>query len=181
MGFLSEVGIWKTIGIAFLSMVPGFEGRYALSAGIASGMPVPFTFILAFVFSTIPLIFVFLLLKPVLQWLYTLPAQPEGAFWQKTPLRRKIYEKTVSFLHKFAHWVHNRSLKKAKGLDAKGLFGLFVFIAVPLPGTGVWTGSAIAVLLEMNPKHAIPTVILGNLAACTIMLLATLGVITLFG
>ena len=178
---LAEIGFWKVASIALLSMVPAFEGRYALSAGIALGMPKAFTFILAFVCSTIPLIAVFLLLRPILDWLYALPDKAvKGSFWHRTKRRRRLYRKTVRILHRFAQWVHDRSMKHAKGMDKKGLAGLFTFVAVPLPGTGVWTGSAIAVLLEMKPRHAIPVIIVGNLCACTIMFLATTGVISLF-
>ena len=157
--FVFSEHIGKVVTTALLSMVPTFEGRYAISVGLAIGMPLVFTFLLAFVFSTIPMPFIFWFLKPILKWLYTLPIKP---------------------LQKFAAWVENRSRKKAESVDTKGLLGLFLFVAVPLPGTGVWTGSAIATLLNMNKRHAMLAIVLGNAAACLIMTLLTTGVLSFF-
>ena len=143
---------------AFLSMVPMFEGRYALSVGMGMGMPPVFSYFLALIFSTLPMPFIMLLLKPILRWLYTLPVKP---------------------LRKFAAWVEKRSLKKAETVDAKGLLALFLFVAIPLPGTGVWTGTAISTLLDMKRGHSALVIFLGNVTACLIMALATYGVISL--
>ena len=65
-------------------------------------------------------------------------------------------------------------------MDAGGLLGLFVFVALPIPGTGVWTGSAIATLLNMKKSHAMVAVVLGNMVACLIMTLLTTGVLHFF-
>ena len=140
-------------------MVPAFEGRYAISVGLAIGMPVVFTYLLAFVFSTLPMPFIMWLLRPILKWLYSLPIRP---------------------LQRFAAWVENRSMRKSKEVDTKGLLGLFLFVAIPLPGTGVWTGTAIATLLEMNRKQAGIVIVLGNMVACLIMTLLTTGVLSFF-
>ena len=157
--FVFSEHIGQIITTALLSMVPTFEGRYAVSVGMAIGMPVVFTYFLALVFSTLPMPFIFLLLKPVLSWIYTLP---------------------IGFLKKFAAWVEARSLRKSKSVDAGGLFALFLFVAIPLPGTGVWTGSAIATLLSMKKSHAMLSILLGNVVACLIMTLLTGGVLSFF-
>ena len=144
--FVASEHMGKLISTALLSMVPLFEGRYAVSTSILMGVPAGFAFLLALVFSTIPMPLILLLLRPVLDWFYTLPIPP---------------------VRKFAAWVENRSRRKqekmqqekGKGIRAKlrgkvsdgflDLLGLYIFVAVPLPGTGVWTGSAIATLFEM--------------------------------
>ena len=80
-------------------------------------------------------------------------------------------------MRKFAAWVDARAERKSKEADKKGMLGLFLFVAVPLPGTGVWTGCAIASLLKMNKKQAALAIFLGNVAAClTMTVLAYLGV-----
>ena len=99
--------------------------------------------------------FIFWLLKPLLKWLYSLPIAP---------------------VQKFAAWVERRAERKSKGMDTGSMLALFAFVAVPLPGTGVWTGSIIATLLGMNRKRAAITIILGNLVACLAMLLLNRGV-----
>ncbi|MEG2388917.1 MAG: small multi-drug export protein, partial [Clostridia bacterium] len=116
--FIWSEHLGKIATTALLSMVPTFEGRYAISVGMSIGMPMVFTFLLALVFSTLPMPFIFWFLKPILKWLYALPIKP---------------------LQKFAAWVERRSLKKGSQMDTTGLLSLFVFVAVPLPGTGVWT------------------------------------------
>ena len=90
---------------AFLSMVPTFEGRYAVVTGIAMGMPVLFAYVLAVVCSTIPVPFVLLLMRPILDWFYTLPIKP---------------------VQKFAAWLENRTMKKRENMNAdkkKGVMG----------------------------------------------------------
>lgn len=156
--FIWSENVGKIVTTALLSMVPTFEGRYALVAGAAMGMPPVFTFLLALVFSTLPMPFIFWFLKPILRWFYSLP---------------------IGFIRKFAAWVENRSLKKAKQVDGKGLLGLFLFVAVPLPGTGVWTGTGIATLLNMNRRHASLAILAGNIVACLLMSVLGIGVSSL--
>lgn len=158
--FIWSEHIWEVITTALLSMVPMFEGRYAISTGMAMGMPWMFTFILAFIFSTIPMPLIMWLLKPILKWLYTIQWKP---------------------IQRFAAWVDRRTARKAEKMESGALFALFVFVAVPLPGTGVWTGSAIATVLNMKKGPAMIAVVLGNLVACSIMLMLTMGVFSIFG
>lgn len=154
--FVWQEHMGKVVSTALLSMVPTFEGRYALVTAQAMGMPALPSFLIALLFSTLPMPFLLLLLRPVLDWMYTWP---------------------IGFVRKFAAWVDARAERKSKEMDKKGLLGLFLFVAVPLPGTGVWTGSAIATLLKMNKKQAALAIFLGNVAACLIMtVLAYLGV-----
>lgn len=145
--------------VALLSMVPTFEGRYAITVGVAEGFPTLFVYLLAVICSTLPMPFIFWLLKPILKWMYSLPIKP---------------------LKQFAAWVEKRSLKKGEKMDTKGILGLFLFVALPVPGTGVWTGSAIATLLNMKRSHAMTAIALGNMVACLIMMLVTKGVIHIF-
>ena len=164
--------------IAFLSMVPTFEGRYAVVAAIGTGMPVLFAYLLAFVCSSIPVPFILLLLRPILDWFYTLPIKP---------------------VRKFAAWLENRAEKKRGGMASNkksGLMGklsghfsaetleliaLYIFVALPLPGTGGWTGSLIATLFNMPKLKSFVIIVLGNATACLITTLATTGVLSFFG
>ncbi|MBE5809050.1 MAG: hypothetical protein E7317_12010 [Clostridiales bacterium] len=162
----------KVLITAALSMVPTYEGRYAVASGIAMGMPSLFTYALAFVCSSIPIPIILLLLRPVLDWFYTLPIKPVRAF---------------------AAWLERRSARKREKMrtPGKGLMGklnarlsqdtfeliaLYVFVALPLPGTGVWTGSAIATLFEMPRLKSGIAILLGNATACLIMMLLSTGV-----
>ena len=171
--FVWREQLGNIIKTALLSMVPTFEGRYAVAVMLGIGMPALFSYVLAVVCSTLPMPFILLLLRPVLDWFYTLPIKP---------------------VRKFAAWLERRSEKKRRKMHAnKGsglrgklqnrvseetieLIGLYIFVALPLPGTGCWTGSAIATLFEMPRGKAAIAILLGNITACGIMTLGSLGV-----
>lgn len=158
-------------------MVPTYEGRYAVPVMLGLGMPPMFAYLLAAVCSTIPMPFILLLLRPVLDWFYTLPIKP---------------------VRRFAAWLERRSARKREKMHAKKgsgirgwlqgrvsqetmeLIGLYIFVALPLPGTGCWTGSAIATLFEMPRLKSAIVILLGNFTACAITLFATMGVTSIF-
>ena len=171
--FVWREQLGKIFVSALLSMVPTFEGRYAVPVMLGYGIPPFFAFVLAVVCSTLPMPFILLLLRPVLDWFYTLPIKP---------------------VRNFAAWLERRSERKRqkmhenKGGGLRGrlrgrvsdetieLIGLYIFVALPLPGTGCWTGSAIATLFEMPRGKAAIAILLGNITACGIMTLGSLGV-----
>ena len=155
-GFIWHERIREILWIAFLSMVPTFEGRYALIVGQSWGMSPVFAYLLALTASTIPMFFIFLLVKPVL------------ALMQKTGIR---------FIVRFADWIELRGRRGAEKISKRGLIGLFLFVAMPLPGTGVWTGTLIAVLMGFDRPRAMLSIFLGNVVACLLMALATYGVL----
>lgn len=176
--FVWTENLAHVLWIAFLSMVPTFEGRYAVVAAIGTGIPVVFAYLLAFICSSVPVPFILWLLRPILDWFYTL---------QIKPVRR------------FAAWLERRARKKRGGMvsDKKGgvmgwlsrhlsaenleLAALYIFVAVPLPGTGGWTGSLIATLFDMPRLKSFIAIVLGNATACLITTLATTGVLSFIG
>ena len=173
--FVWNEHLGKLITTALLSMIPTFEGRYAVVTSIAMGVPPVFSYFLAVICSTVPVPFILLLLRPVLDWFYTLPIRP---------------------VRRFAEWLEKRSVRKRERMrsDRKGimgwlanhvssetleLIGLYLFVALPLPGTGAWTGSAVATLFEMPRGKSFLAILLGNFTACLITTLATTGMIHL--
>ena len=173
--FVWNEHLGKLITTALLSMIPTFEGRYAVVTSIAMGVPPVFSYFLAVICSTVPVPFILLLLRPVLDWFYTLPIRP---------------------VRRFAEWLEKRSVRKRERMrsDRKGimgwlanhvssetleLIGLYLFVALPLPGTGAWTGSAVATLFEMPRGNSFLAILLGNFTACLITTLATTGMIHL--
>ena len=158
----------EIITAALLSMVPTFEGRYAVTVALGMGMPPVFSYLLALVCSSIPVPFILLLLRPVLDWFYTLPIKPVRKFaaW----LERHAAKKRAKMNAK-----NQRGLRARLSADAAELFALYVFVALPLPGTGVWTGSAIATLFNMPRGKSAAAILLGNVTACLITTLMTVG------
>ncbi|MBQ7595940.1 MAG: small multi-drug export protein, partial [Clostridia bacterium] len=80
-------------------------------------------------------------------------------------------------LKKFVDKLENRATEKSSIIEKYGKFGLFLFVAIPLPGTGAWTGSLAAVLMRMKFKDAILPIFLGVLTAGLIMSLISFGII----
>lgn len=173
--FVWSEHLGELITTALLSMVPTFEGRYAVVTSIAMGVPPVFAYFLAVVCSTLPVPFILLLLRPVLDWFYTLPIKPVRRFAQwlerrSTRKREKMYSDRKGVMGWLANHVSSETLE---------LIGLYAFVALPLPGTGAWTGSAIATLFEMPRGKSFVAILLGNFTACLITTLATTGVVSL--
>ena len=175
--FVVSENLSKVLLTILLSQVPTYEGRYAVPVMLGLGMPPLFAYLLAAVCSSIPMPFILLLLRPVLDWFYTLPIKP---------------------VRKFAAWLEKRSARKREKMHAKKgsgirgwlqdkvsqetieLLGLYIFVALPLPGTGCWTGSAIATLFEMPRLKSAIVILLGNFTACAITLGVSLGAFSIF-
>ena len=175
MEMASQPFVWqehtrKIVLTALLSMVPMFEGRYAVTVMLGLGMPPVFAYLLAVIASYLPVPFILLLLRPVLDWFYTLPIKPVRSFaaW----LERRAARKRAG--------MHDKKNKSRFSAETAELLGLYLFVALPVPGTGVWMGSAIATLFEMPRLKSAIVILLGNLTACLLTTLITTGAIALF-
>jgi len=147
--------------VFILSLVPTFEGRYAVVYGIGRGYPLWET-LLSASFGVL-LLSIFL---PVF-----LPYIDRLMLWlDDTPLRKiaRLYLYYVERVRKKAH----------PYLEKWGFWGLFIFVAIPLPGTGVWTGALAAYLLGIENRRTIPALIFGGILSMAITVGPALG---LFG
>ncbi len=141
----------KYFWVFFISMVPLVELRGAIPVGVASGLPLLGTYLVAIVGNMLPVPVIILFSKQVLLWCCKLPGKV-GRFFQA------IYDKGVKAGDKLQQ-------KAGRGL----YFALFVFVAIPLPGTGAWTGSLAATLLDMDFWPSVFAVMCGVLTAGIIM------------
>lgn len=93
----------------------------------------------------------------------------------------KVFEIMRRFpkLAKIVDWYEHGAMKRGKNIVKYELLGLFFFVAFPLPLTGVWTGSAVAALLKLDFKKALPVVVLGAAVCGLIILLAVNGVLAI--
>ena len=140
-----------------LSMVPVIELRGAIPLGAALGLPIYTNYLVSVVGNFLPVPFILLFIRHVLGWM-----------------------KTTKHFSKIALWLEEKAEKHSdKGLRY-ATFGLFLFVAIPLPGTGAWTGALVAALLRMRMKYAIPSILLGGMAAGVIMARASYGVVGMF-
>lgn len=145
--------LWQYLTIMGLSATPILELKASIPFGIMTfGLPLLTCFIIAILGAIIPAPFVILFTRKVLDYCAGCKFMP---------------------LNKLGHFIHSHTEKKAAKVRAGSLFSLFVFVAIPLPGTGVWTGSLIAGLLDLKLKHALPVIFLGNVVAGILMLFVT--------
>lgn len=151
--------MFKHCIIVFLvSMVPLIELRGAIPYGVAFGLPLWLTYIIAIAGNMLPVPIIYFFARRVLLW-----------------------GRDKAVIGRFFTFCLEKGEKAGRKLQAKAGRGLYwallLFVGIPLPGTGAWTGSLIAALLELKPKSAIPCIFLGVLLAAAIMTALTFGVI----
>ena len=151
MQVLTGMPNWLIVGI--VSMVPLIELRGGLIAAALLGMPLWEGILFCLIGNIIPVPFILLFITPIFRWLKT------------TKLFRPLVEK-----------IEARSMGKSDKIKKAEFWGLVLFVGIPLPGTGAWTGSLIACLLNVDKKKAFCAVILGLLLATTIMCVFTYGI-----
>lgn len=141
-----------------MSMVPVIELRGAVPYGVAAGLSLLPVLLTAILGNMVPVPFILLFIRKILVWMKT----REGFF-------KRIAEKLEA-----------RALSKSDVLEKYAAFGLFVLVAIPLPGTGAWTGALVAAVFRLKWKHAIPAIFAGVIAAGLIMSIVSYGVKALF-
>ncbi|MDR3148607.1 MAG: small multi-drug export protein [Oscillospiraceae bacterium] len=141
--------------VFLISALPVIELRGAIPVGAAMGLPIPATFIASVAGSVLPAPFILLFMRRVINWLCS----------------------KSSFLDRIIHQKMRKVLKKSGKLrQGSILIALAIFVAVPLPGTGAWTGAMLAVLLDIRMKTALPAIGIGCLIAGIIVIVLTYGV-----
>ena len=160
--FLSNFTNDGKILTLLVSMFPLVELKGAIPIGVGCGESLLTTALLAYAGSSLISIVLFFLLIPVFNLL------------KKIPFIKKIVEKMELVFREKAEDLAKKSNGEAEDKKRKLLiWGLFIFVAVPFPITGVWTGTAIAVFLNMKFKDAFLPIVLGNLVAGSIITLLT--------
>ena len=144
----------KGLSVIALSMVPVIELRGAIPLGISLGLSYRMTLALAVIGNMIPVPFIVLFVRHLIAWLRKHPGKL-SALGDRIEIR--AHSKAV-LIHRYV------------------LLGLFILVAIPLPGTGAWTGALVAALLNLRLTHALPVIFLGVLTAGIIMLMISYGV-----
>ena len=145
------------IWVFIISMIPVIELRGAIPVGIGMGLPLFPTYIVCIIGNMLPVPIIYLFARKVLLW-----------------------GKDKKLTGRFFTWILGKGEKageKIQNTAGVGAFiGLMIFVAIPLPGTGAWTGTLAASILNMKFKSSIIAVMLGVLIAGIIMLLVSVGV-----
>lgn len=140
--------------VLFTAMLPVIELRGAIPVGISLGMAPAEAAVVAFVGSMIPVPVILLAIRPVFDRL-----------------------KLTSTFSRLIHKITDRTIKNSKNIQKYGPLGLMLFVALPVPGTGVWSGSLAAALLGMRFKLAFPAILTGNLIAGVIVMTLSNGML----
>ena len=154
----------KYLIVFFISMVPLVELRGAVPYGIANGLDLVPLYTVAIIGNMLPVPFIFFFARKVLVW-GTKFNWPKGLKW-------------VGKFFTFCLEKGEKGGKKLQKSAGKGLFlALLLFVGIPIPGTGAWTGTLAASILDMDFKSSVIAVMLGVVLAGIIMGLASAGVI----
>ena len=144
----------KVLTTFLVSMVPVIELRGAIPIGVARGLPYWVAVLVSIIGNLIPVPFIIIFIKKVFAF-----------------MREKLPK-----LNGLVTRLENKANSKSETVQKYAFWGLFIFVAIPLPGTGAWTGALIAAMLEMPLKKAFPSIMLGVLSAGAIVTFITYAV-----
>lgn len=156
--FLTET-LGAHFGVMICSMIPIIELRAAIPLGAALGMPWWLNYICAVVGNMIPIPFILLFIRKVIAW---------------------MTNSGVGFFNKIGGFLTRKAEKNRAKIEKYSFWGVCLFVAIPLPITGAWTGSLVAAMIDMKFWKALLSCLLGVMIAGVIMSLASYGVVAAF-
>ena len=157
LNWLTTSGGGKFCFTVLVSMIPVVELRGGIPFGVSLGLSVPAAYLAAVIGNLLPIPFIIVYIRRVFRWL-------------RKSLPR--LDRMVDALERKAH-LKGRIITRYKYL------GLTLFVAIPLPGTGAWTGALAAAFMDMPLRRAMPAVILGVLTAGVVISVLTFGVVNI--
>ena len=152
LSFLEQYHFPPELVVFLISLLPILELRGGLIAAYALGIDWIPAFLICFLANIIPVPFILFFGRKIIHWM-----------------------KSTRLFHKLGHKLENRTIRKSQSVQKYKLLGLFLFVAIPLPGTGAWTGSLVAAIMDMRMKSSVPTIAAGIVVAGFIMTLLTYG------
>ena len=156
--FQDTVG--EELCVFFCSMLPIIELRGAIPLGATLGLPWWQTFLIAVVGNMLPVPIILLFVKSVLTW---------------------MGKCRIKFFNKIANKMFEKAEKNRAKIEKYAFWGLTLFVAIPLPATGAWTGTLVAALFDMKFWKSLLAAFIGVLIAGVVMTLISYGVVAAFG
>ena len=156
--YFQELGLAPEIVIFIVSLLPIVELRGGLIAAALLGVKWYIALPICVVGNMLPIPFILLFIRKVFGWL-----------------------KKIRWLQGTIVKLEAQTRKKGEKIQKKRLLGLMLFVGIPLPGTGAWTGALAADLLDLCIKHSLPAITLGVILAGAIMLIVSYFIPGLFG
>lgn len=156
--FLTET-LGAHFGVIICSMIPIIELRGGIPLGMALGLPWWQSFIYAVIGNILPVPFILLFIKKIIAWTTTC---------------------RIKFLNKFGNWLVKKAEKNREKIEKYSFWGVCLFVAIPLPMTGAWTGTLVASVIDMKFWKALLSAFIGVLIAATVVTLIAYGALAAF-
>ena len=137
-----------------MSLVPVLELRGAIIYAHTQGLNPILSYIVCVIGNMLPVPFIILFIRPIFDWM----------------------KKKASWMRRLVERMEAKAHSKSEKIRKYEMLGLFLLVAIPLPGTGAWTGSLVAAMLGMRLKHASPMIFIGVLTAGLIVTLMFFGI-----
>ena len=144
----------KILATFLISMVPIIELRGALPIGVGMGLSPLTALIVSIIGNMVPVPFIIIFIRRILDWMH----------------RFETFDRIATKLEA-------KAARGGEKIVKYEMFGLFLLVAIPLPGTGAWTGSLVAAFFDLRLKNAVPIIFLGVIAAGIVVFLITYGVV----
>ena len=157
MEFFHTTVIGKAVYLLLISMLPVIELRGGIPAAAMIGVPWGEAYVICVIGNMIPVPFIILFVRRVF-----------------------IYLQKKKLTSRYINWLERRVRRKSESIMKYAWLGLCVFVAIPAPGTGAWTGAMIAAFLNMRLKNAIPVIFAGVLIAGIIMTGISYGFLNIY-
>lgn len=139
VSFLKNLHFSQELITFCVSMLPIFELRGAIPLAVLHfKMPLAWAYLLAWAGNLVPVLPLIYFLEPI----------------------RKFLSR-ISLFKKFFDWLYQRTYRRSRKVMKYGAIGLTLFVAIPLPVTGAWTGSVAAIIFDIKPRYAFPAIIGG--------------------
>lgn len=143
----------REVIVFIVSLMPILELRGGIIAGAAMGMNLIPTFIIAYIGNILPIPFILIFIQFIFKIL------------KNTPLKG------------FVNWCEKKAESKSESIRKYAYWGIFLFVAIPIPGTGAWMGALIASMLKMDNKKTFPVIAVGVLTAGIIVSILSFGLL----
>ena len=153
--FLDSIS--SEVYIFLVSMLPVLELRAAIPIGAATHVNIYLCYFISVIGNLLPIPFILIFIKKIIEY---------------------MSHSRISAFNKVANFLISKAEKRSDKVNKYSLFGLFLFVAIPIPGTGAWTGALIAALMEMRFKKSFISIAAGVLVAGLIMCAASYGVVS---
>lgn len=155
-GGITSMTFGKEILVFIISLMPILELRGGLiAAALLNLAPIP-SYIISIVGNLLPIPFILLFINKILDW---------------------MRKSKVKFFNSIVNWLDGKVEKHKSQIEKYGYLGIVLFVGIPLPGTGAWTGTLIASVLEMDRKKTFLATILGVFMASIIMMILSFGLL----